>query len=243
MTDHLKNGCCYFGAPDMFPFAFVGKTVQVVALLAGLLKKTGTKLDALVIKARQDHVAKRQAERQLQKQQALEHGRLLTDDIDIKEGLTLPQWSPILIIVPPSVEQHWLRDLATWGYFAATSYGTSGLDSALEQIRTGYSEIFVLRRSCFEKEEVASSLQTVDWKVVIIDEFHAAGFKNSKSRISENLRRFKQARKCPIIGLSGTLMQNNHQELWNLIDLVETNYFGSWDKFKTEIADPIKYSL
>jgi hypothetical protein len=43
-----------------------------------------------------------------------------------------------------------------------------------------------------------------------------------------------------VLGMTGTLMSNDHSELWNLIDLVETNYLGDWDEFKVQIAQPIK---
>lgn len=36
-------------------------------------------------------------------------------------------------------------------------------------------------------------------------------------------------------------MQNDHKELWNLIDLVETDYLGSWEDFRGDTADAIKY--
>lgn len=35
-------------------------------------------------------------------------------------------------------------------------------------------------------------------------------------------------------------MQNDHKELWNLIDLVETGYLGSWEEFKQDTARAIK---
>jgi SNF2 family DNA or RNA helicase len=40
--------------------------------------------------------------------------------------------------------------------------------------------------------------------------------------------------------MTGTLMQNDHTELWNLIDLVETGYLGDWEDFKHRTAIPIK---
>jgi SNF2 family DNA or RNA helicase len=36
-----------------------------------------------------------------------------------------------------------------------------------------------------------------------------------------------------------TLMQNNHKELWNLVDLVQTNFFGTKDEFSNFVANPI----
>lgn len=43
-----------------------------------------------------------------------------------------------------------------------------------------------------------------------------------------------------MLAMTGTLMSNDHKELWNLVDLVETDYLGSWDEFKNEVSEPIK---
>jgi SNF2 family DNA or RNA helicase len=44
-----------------------------------------------------------------------------------------------------------------------------------------------------------------------------------------------------VLGMTGTLMQNNHGELWNLIDLVETDYLGDASTFKYHYEQPIKH--
>lgn len=43
-----------------------------------------------------------------------------------------------------------------------------------------------------------------------------------------------------MIGMTGTLMQNDHSELWNLVDLVETDYLGDYKAFKDQVSIPIK---
>ena len=50
----------------------------------------------------------------------------------------------------------------------------------------------------------------------------------------------KAAHNCRVLGLTGTLMQNQHEELWNLIDLVETDFLGTWKEFEHEVARPLK---
>lgn len=44
-----------------------------------------------------------------------------------------------------------------------------------------------------------------------------------------------------VVGMTGTLMQNNHAELWNLIDLVETDYLGDWKSFQMHYELPLKH--
>jgi SNF2 family DNA or RNA helicase len=41
------------------------------------------------------------------------------------------------------------------------------------------------------------------------------------------------------LSLDRTLMQNNHKELWNLVDLVQQDYFGTKEEFNTFVANPI----
>lgn len=47
---------------------------------------------------------------------------------------------------------------------------------------------------------------------------------------------------CPVIGMTGTLMQNNHKELYYLIDMVRPTLFGDWTTFRLEFSDPLKYA-
>lgn len=64
---------------------------------------------------------------------------------------------------------------------------------------------------------------------------------NPKIKLSKNLRELKKVHRPLIISMTGTLMSNDHNELWNLVDLVETNYLGSWEEFKNETAGFIKF--
>jgi SNF2 family DNA or RNA helicase len=59
--------------------------------------------------------------------------------------------------------------------------------------------------------------------------------------LSEHLRELKAKHRSLVLGMTGTLMQNDHKELWNLIDLVETDYLGSWEEFNGDTAHAIKH--
>jgi SNF2 family DNA or RNA helicase len=49
----------------------------------------------------------------------------------------------------------------------------------------------------------------------VVDEFH--GFKNGDAKLASNLRELRDECACAIVGLTGTLMQNDHKELWYVI--------------------------
>jgi SNF2 family DNA or RNA helicase len=63
---------------------------------------------------------------------------------------------------------------------------------------------------------------------------------NKDGWLSTHLRKLKSDHRSLVLGMTGTLMQNDHNELWNLIDLVETGYLGTWEQFKSEVSIPIK---
>jgi SNF2 family DNA or RNA helicase len=64
---------------------------------------------------------------------------------------------------------------------------------------------------------------------------------NPDGKASRNLRILRKSnKKLCVIGVTGTLMQNDHKELWNLIDLVMPDFLGTRAHFEAEVALPIK---
>lgn len=64
-------------------------------------------------------------------------------------------------------------------------------------------------------------LHSIPYHLVVLDEMHR--LKNPKTKINQAVRRIE----CPrLIGLTGTLMQNNHDELYCLMDTINPNCVG-----------------
>jgi SNF2 family DNA or RNA helicase len=84
----------------------------------------------------------------------------------------------------------------------------------------------------------AQILQTVPWKLIVVDELHV--MKNPNGLLSKHLRKLKDAVSCPVLGLTGTVMQNNHEELWNVVDLAVENFLGSAKEFEANFGCPIR---
>jgi len=190
-----------------------GKTVQVISLLAALLKKTGTGLDLIELRRRKKLAQQKLSEFYTAKEAALREGRILMQPDNGGDEIELPGFAPILIIVPPSVVGHWEGDFANWGHFAVEKFQKKvDVDIGLEMIRSGESEILLCSKSMFMDESVTEALCEINWKLVIVDEFHL--FKNSKGSLANNLRLLKRRQGCVVSGLTGTLMQNDHKELW-----------------------------
>ncbi|KAL7451003.1 hypothetical protein ACHAWC_002844, partial [Mediolabrus comicus] len=195
----------------------LGKTVQMVSLVAALLKKTGTALDKENI---QTHLLSGMCSR--------------IKNTSILDEVGLPDFAPILVIVPPSVAQN-------WGHFnVAPIYGGSSREKALDRIKTGLDFILIVGKSIFSRADDFDALNTVNWKLIIVDEFHE--YKNHESVAHMRLEDLRKNSRCPVIGMTGTLMQNNHKELFYLIDMVRPGLFGDWSTFRMQISDPLKYA-
>lgn len=79
---------------------------------------------------------------------------------------------------------------------------------------------------------------SIQWKLVVIDEYHE--YKNSSTTASSRLEDLKNQTKCPFIGLTGTLMQNKHKELWTLVNFIQPGLLGSWKDFSHHIVKVLK---
>jgi len=74
----------------------------------------------------------------------------------------------------------------------------------------------------------------------VVDELHK--FKNEDAIMSKNLRVLRDSHNSVVVGLTGTVMQNRHKELWNALDMVAKDFFGDWKTFDFEYARPIALS-
>ena len=228
-----------------------GKTVQVMSLLAALFEKTGTGLDLQKMERRKVEVRKQLDDRKRRQDEALVQGRIwnpagastrLTEP-QVQE-LQLPaQWWPVLIVVPPTLMENWRQEFGQFTHFEVACFDEKGKEEALRQVSSGMAEVMLMKRSSFQSEADFRAINSaaVQWKLVVIDEFHAY-FKNVKGHCSKNLRKLKAAHEASVLGMTGTLMQNNHKELWNLVDLVETGLLGDWPSFKIRVGVPIMHA-
>eukprot|EP00522_Entomoneis_paludosa_P011126 CAMPEP_0172442048 /NCGR_PEP_ID=MMETSP1065-20121228/2519_1 /TAXON_ID=265537 /ORGANISM="Amphiprora paludosa, Strain CCMP125" /LENGTH=1289 /DNA_ID=CAMNT_0013191709 /DNA_START=35 /DNA_END=3904 /DNA_ORIENTATION=+ len=218
----------------------LGKTVQTVALVAALLGKTGTGEDLLSIQQRMCEFAERKKKKQDAELEALRNGAVYTEPVTDEEPLVKSQWFPILVVAPSSVLSNWVTDFNFWGYFAIALYNNDDSYAGIESVIGGLAEVLIVSHSSLADRSRFQKLLSVRWKLVVIDEFHI--FKNDKSKWSKNTRLLKEKHESSIIGLTGTVMQNNHAELWNLHDMVVPGILGNWNDFEKRISKPIMLS-
>ncbi|XP_068093562.1 DNA excision repair protein ERCC-6-like 2 isoform X2 [Hyperolius riggenbachi] len=187
----------------------LGKTIQVIAFLAAVLHKKGTREDI-------ENNMPEFLQRTMKKKYSTESAKMV-----------------FLIVSPLSVLFNWKDELETWGYFRVTVIHGSKRDYELARLKQGKYEIalttYETLRLCLD------DLNSIDWSAVIVDEVHK--IKNPKARVTQVMKLLK----CNVrIGLTGTILQNNMEELWCVMDWAVPAYFGSKNQFKEEFSNPVE---
>ena len=185
-----------------------GKTVQVLSLLSALLEKTGTNADAKELRRRRNLANEWTVEQELAKARAVEQGEIY-DESQVPVPQHLPAWAPVMIIAPSSILDNWRTDSKTWGHFQMSIYESRNKYSGLMEVRIGASEILLVSHKLFEMEGHFKEICELRWKLIIVDEHHK--LKNPKAKMCVNLKKLRDSHRVPVVGLTGTIMQNNHR--------------------------------
>ncbi|XP_074526466.1 DNA excision repair protein ERCC-6-like 2 [Halichoeres trimaculatus] len=138
-----------------------------------------------------------------------------------------------LIVAPLSVLYNWKDELETWGHFQSVVVHGMKKEEELARIKKGRTEIalttYETLRLCLDQ------FNNIDWSAVIVDEAHK--IKNPNSQITQAMKDLT----CKIrIGLTGTILQNNLEELWCVMDWAIPGCLGSLGHFKNKFSDPIE---
>ena len=126
----------------------------------------------------------------------------------------------ILIVVPASVISQWEKELAKFGLntFKVCLYHGQTKRMALSKIKSGYADVMISSYGMVQKE--LDEMNGVEWTCVVFDEVHKL-----KDRTSKVCRACCQLECQKRYGLTGTLMQNNFEELWCLLDWASAFFF------------------
>ncbi|KAM9858612.1 DNA excision repair protein ERCC-6-like 2 [Aulostomus maculatus] len=140
-----------------------------------------------------------------------------------------------LVVSPLSVLYNWKDELDTWGHFQCVVVHGLRKEEELSRIKKGRVEIalttYETLRLCLDQ------FNNIEWCAVFVDEAHK--IKNPNSLITQAMKDLK----CQIrIGLTGTILQNNLEELWCVMDWAVPGCLGSIGHFKNKFADPIEQS-
>lgn len=146
------------------------------------------------------------------------------------------QWYPrILLVCPGVLIENWREELNRWGWWDMGVFHGSAIskEEALKSARLGYIEIMITTYSTYLTHK--SEVNTIDWDCVIADECHC--LKGKRAQITEAMNEVNA--RCRI-GLTGTAIQNNYNELWSLLNWVNPNKLGSSKDWSSAVTEPLK---
>lgn len=184
----------------------MGKTVQAIAFVSAILGPT-TESDTLYKFFQKDKNA----------------GKEQTNPIEIDDDERHTAL-PVLLVVPAGVIEQWEREFQKWVKMHVNLFHGPDRHSILKRVK-GKPKVVVATYDTYRID--FDAINSVAWSFVLFDEVHKIKNKDTlSSRCCKNLntrRRF---------GLTGTVMQNDFEELWTLIDFTNPNYLGTLDEFR-----------
>ena len=160
---------------------------------------------------------------------------------------------PFLIVAPMGVMEQWKKEIEEWTQlYCVVFYGKSKARDIIYEHDWFFPEDFSKPENNDMAEQpkhrlvkfdvLITSFETamieidrlcnIEWFYFVMDEAHR--IKNNDSKLSKILSRIKC---CHKLLLTGTPLQNDLKELWNLIHFIEPNRFKSRDEFLNEYGD------
>ncbi|ETO15326.1 myb domain-containing protein, partial [Reticulomyxa filosa] len=147
---------------------------------------------------------------------------------------------PFLVVAPLGTIPHWQREFDTWTDLNPVIYQGTKEDRRVCHFfefryfdRTGRRLVhnnapykFNVLITTYESVMLDEELSEINWKVCVVDEAHR--LKNADSKLNRFLSRCSIEHK---ILLTGTPIQNNMRELWNLLNFVAPNNFDNFELF------------
>ncbi len=116
-----------------------------------------------------------------------------------------------MIICPGSLLHNWQSELDTWSWSHVHSYHGGNKKDVLAMAMSGNLEILMTTYTTYKLN--MDKLNQVKWDVVIADECHT--IKEARSGVTQAMNKLN----CKVrIGLTGTAIQNNYDELWTLLN-------------------------
>lgn len=153
---------------------------------------------------------------------------------------------PCLVLVPLSTMPNWMAEFASWApHLNVVEYhGSARARSIIRQYewyegdanqigKTKKSHKFNVLLTTYEMVLVdATYLRSVSWEVLIVDEGHR--LKNSSSKLFSLLNTFSFQHR---VLLTGTPLQNNIGEMYNLLNFLQPASFPSLASFEEKFND------
>ncbi|KKA30071.1 hypothetical protein TD95_005032 [Thielaviopsis punctulata] len=145
------------------------------------------------------------------------------------------RWYPrVLIVCPGSLLANWQAELQRWGFWHVDVFHGSAAQKtdALQAARAGHIEVLLTTYDTYKNSR--SLVNLVEWDALIADECHRL-----KDGASHTTRAMREVNALCRIGLTGTAIQNNYDELWTLLDWALPGGFGSRAEWAGLVSQPL----
>lgn len=140
---------------------------------------------------------------------------------------------PSLVVCPSSVVYNWARELHRFAPSLQVHVLNATDERAAMLAELNPYEVVLTTYGLLVREE--ECLSQIDWNVVCLDEAHVIKNRNTKmSRAAMNLHASSR------LILTGTPLQNNLAELWNLFQFINPGLLGGFDYFVKKFILPIE---
>lgn len=143
------------------------------------------------------------------------------------------EYPRVMIMCPGTLIDNWIRELQTWSWTHVAVYHGTDKDAALKSIANGRSEVLITTYNTYKTN--ANLLNGVHWSAVIADECHI--IKEKKSQVTQAANLINS--NCRI-GLTGTAIQNNYDELFTLLDWTNPGAFGTSSEWNRDVSAVLK---
>ena len=145
---------------------------------------------------------------------------------------------PFLVVAPLSTIPHWEREIGEWTSLRAiTFYESKARRRLMKQYEFYYPtttipkfQVLITTYEYVMKE--AELFATFKWRCIVIDEAHR--LKNHESKLFNTMKEFHTDFK---LLLTGTPLQNNTEELWALLNYLDTNAFKDLTVFQERFGE------
>lgn len=145
---------------------------------------------------------------------------------------------PFMIIAPLSTITNWSLEFERWApsVEVVTYKGTKEVRKNLfrTKMKTGQFNVMIIQYEMVMKQEDMRHLKSLKWSYIVVDEGHR--LKNKDSKLFMVLMKEYVSKRKLI--LTGTPLQNNINELWNLLNFLMPTVFDTDQDFKSWFSKP-----
>ena len=143
------------------------------------------------------------------------------------------EYPRVLLVCPGTLIRNWQDELRRWGWWHVDVFHGATKEAAYDAAVAGRLEIMITTYPTYRM--CRGQINCIEWDCVIADEFHVI-----KGKDSETTQAMSEINALCRIGLTGTAIQNDYQELWTLLNWTNPGRLGSASNWKRTISGPLK---